>query len=227
MPTLAILILISLATCCRGGPPAARARHDGPDTIAYMVSIERRPANPGPWTINIGCIQASVAHRLLEHGYEFRIALPMPTSHRAVRSDRLRVWLLARDQDVVPLAVGPAEESLPAATTAHGPGLEARFVFNRTVEPIDVIALVVALDEVPSIVPLNLVDRELIVRAARDTANPPPCSTCRSQKGVVPIVYGYPTDETFARARKGTIALGGCVLNANRLWMCRACKKRW
>lgn len=37
------------------------------------------------------------------------------------------------------------------------------------------------------------------------------CEKCRSQ--VLPIVYGYPTPETFEKAEKGEIILGGCCIN--------------
>ena len=37
------------------------------------------------------------------------------------------------------------------------------------------------------------------------------CHNCSSADFVVPIVYGYPTDETMKEYKEGKIILGGCV----------------
>jgi hypothetical protein len=39
--------------------------------------------------------------------------------------------------------------------------------------------------------------------------NPPPCPTCHSAENVIPLVYGYPSQETVDAADRGEIALGG------------------
>jgi len=37
------------------------------------------------------------------------------------------------------------------------------------------------------------------------------CPTCQTDT-VVPVVYGFPTDDTFEASRRGEVALGGCVI---------------
>jgi len=37
------------------------------------------------------------------------------------------------------------------------------------------------------------------------------CPTCQTDT-VVPVVYGFPTDDTFEAADRGEVALGGCVI---------------
>lgn len=50
------------------------------------------------------------------------------------------------------------------------------------------------------------------------------CPECGSSR-VVPIVYGYPTDETFKKADEGRVALGGCVVSpSNPRWQCLDCE---
>lgn len=39
--------------------------------------------------------------------------------------------------------------------------------------------------------------------------NPPPCPTCHKADNVVPLCYGYPSEEMAAAAERGEIALGG------------------
>ena len=39
------------------------------------------------------------------------------------------------------------------------------------------------------------------------------CPKCNTNKSVLAIVYGYPTEKTFERAENGEIKLGGCVIN--------------
>lgn len=38
----------------------------------------------------------------------------------------------------------------------------------------------------------------------------PPCPVCG--RTAVPIVYGYPDEEVMEAARRGEVALGGCVI---------------
>jgi hypothetical protein len=39
------------------------------------------------------------------------------------------------------------------------------------------------------------------------------CPKCKSNKNVIKIIYGYPTEETAKRADKGELRLGGCIIN--------------
>lgn len=50
------------------------------------------------------------------------------------------------------------------------------------------------------------------------------CPRC-GQHAVVPVLYGYPSDEAFAAADRGEIALGGCDIGDGtpRDVRCRAC----
>jgi len=38
------------------------------------------------------------------------------------------------------------------------------------------------------------------------------CPTCQTDT-VVPVVYGFPTDDTFEASRRGEVALGGCIID--------------
>lgn len=43
---------------------------------------------------------------------------------------------------------------------------------------------------------------------------------------MVPIVYGFPTEETFEEADKGNVVLGGCIIDFDDpQWACVLCKK--
>jgi hypothetical protein len=59
---------------------------------------------------------------------------------------------------------------------------------------------------------------------------PPACPQCGSTD-TVPIMYGYPSPETFEAVERGEIpgiAIGGCMVDdANPVWGCPACKHRW
>jgi Sel1 repeat len=52
-----------------------------------------------------------------------------------------------------------------------------------------------------------------------------PCPQCGS-KSVIEVVYGFPTDEQSEAARRGAIALGGCMLG-NARFCCNQCDHRW
>jgi len=39
--------------------------------------------------------------------------------------------------------------------------------------------------------------------------NPPECPTCHNAANVIPLVYGYPSEEMSEAAERGEIALGG------------------
>ena len=55
----------------------------------------------------------------------------------------------------------------------------------------------------------------------------PRCPACHAHDGV-PICYGYPTEETQARANAGEVVLGGCVVSGDPpLWSCTACGHQW
>lgn len=52
----------------------------------------------------------------------------------------------------------------------------------------------------------------------------PNCATCGLP--MVPIVYGFPTEETFEEADKGNVVLGGCIIDFDDpQWACLLCKK--
>jgi hypothetical protein len=48
-----------------------------------------------------------------------------------------------------------------------------------------------------------------------------PCPRCG--RPMVPIVYGYPTPETFESAERGEVVIGGCAPNADDE-MCIPCR---
>jgi len=56
------------------------------------------------------------------------------------------------------------------------------------------------------------------------------CPKCGSSR-VVPIAYGEPTRETEARARRGEVVLGGCLIelgpDGDPEWACRDCRARF
>ena len=55
----------------------------------------------------------------------------------------------------------------------------------------------------------------------------PECPHCGSQDQV-PIVYGLPTGDTFRRADRREVALGGCIISHDSpKWQCRACGIAW
>ena len=41
------------------------------------------------------------------------------------------------------------------------------------------------------------------------------CPTCHSKENVVPIVYGYPSEELMEESKAGKVNLGGCVMHEN------------
>lgn len=41
------------------------------------------------------------------------------------------------------------------------------------------------------------------------------CPSCGREVRPVPIVFGYPTPETFESADRGEVLLGGCVVDGN------------
>ena len=53
---------------------------------------------------------------------------------------------------------------------------------------------------------------------------PPACPTCGSAADVVPIVYGLPGEELMAAAKRGEVALGGCLVSPDDpRWRCKKC----
>lgn len=57
-----------------------------------------------------------------------------------------------------------------------------------------------------------------------DKRNKPVCIKCRNKIHVIPIVYGYPSSETFRQRDIGKIALGGCIIqDDNPKWHCSDC----
>ena len=50
------------------------------------------------------------------------------------------------------------------------------------------------------------------------------CHNCSSADFVVPIVYGYPHDETMKEYNEGKLILGGCVQKIGApKWYCKKC----
>lgn len=60
-----------------------------------------------------------------------------------------------------------------------------------------------------------------------EEANPiarPPCPHCGRADAVIPIVYGYPSDEMFRADASGKIVLGGCIVAPDSPhWRCSNC----
>jgi hypothetical protein len=53
------------------------------------------------------------------------------------------------------------------------------------------------------------------------------CPRCRSPK-FVPYVFGYPSEEGIAAAKRGEIVFGGCSLDMDGpRWYCPVCRQRW
>lgn len=52
-----------------------------------------------------------------------------------------------------------------------------------------------------------------------------PCPDCGSTE-VVPVVFGLPGPELLERARRGEVALGGCMVDPNVRGRCKRCG-RW
>ena len=63
---------------------------------------------------------------------------------------------------------------------------------------------------------------------ARQRSNPRICPNCDSDK-VVPIVYGYPTEESYELEEQGKIALAGCCVvdGLSTKWYCKLCGHEW
>ncbi len=55
----------------------------------------------------------------------------------------------------------------------------------------------------------------------------PECPDCHS-RDIVPILYGYPSAEAVAAARRGELRIGGLNIDAdNPRWSCRSCGRRF
>jgi ribosomal protein L37AE/L43A len=51
----------------------------------------------------------------------------------------------------------------------------------------------------------------------------PACPKCSSDQ-VLPIVYGRPGPELFEQAKRGEVALGGCMVDEEAaIWCCQSC----
>jgi hypothetical protein len=62
-----------------------------------------------------------------------------------------------------------------------------------------------------------------------NSTHAPVCTKCGSQD-VLPLVFGYPDGEIEAKARRGEVALGGCICWGDMRdprWGCRECGERW
>jgi hypothetical protein len=56
----------------------------------------------------------------------------------------------------------------------------------------------------------------------------PPCPACKSAR-VVPVVFGMPGPELAARAARGEVVLGGCMVwgdERDPKWACLDCRER-
>jgi len=59
---------------------------------------------------------------------------------------------------------------------------------------------------------------------AATAAAPPACPTCHSAADVVPIIYGFPSEELMKAAERGEVALGGCLVSPDDpQWRCKKC----
>ena len=53
------------------------------------------------------------------------------------------------------------------------------------------------------------------------------CPECRS-KEVIPIIYGLPTYDTWIKAEKGKLLIGGCCFSDySPKWHCKNCSYDW
>jgi hypothetical protein len=43
-----------------------------------------------------------------------------------------------------------------------------------------------------------------------------PCPICKQTDMVIPIVYGYPSNELFKKVDKGLVKLGGCCIEPEK-----------
>lgn len=56
----------------------------------------------------------------------------------------------------------------------------------------------------------------------------PTCPVCHKQDSVVPILYGFPTEESFEAAERGELSLGGCeVSDCDPSWWCKRDNKEF
>jgi hypothetical protein len=55
---------------------------------------------------------------------------------------------------------------------------------------------------------------------------PVPCPNCGESLKIIPIVYGYPTPETFEAEARGELVIAGCMVSdANPRYACAACRE--
>ena len=70
-------------------------------------------------------------------------------------------------------------------------------------------------------------NQDNIVRDVRFDQNRGKCPNCGSRK-VVPIVYGYPAEETVQRQFRDEVELGGCVVTGDDPERaCKDCRARF
>ena len=73
----------------------------------------------------------------------------------------------------------------------------------------------------------QLLARYLSLRAVATVETRFACTNCGSRR-VVPIRYGYPTQDTEAAAIRGEVRLGGCCVSDDMpTWPCRTCDHAW
>jgi len=56
--------------------------------------------------------------------------------------------------------------------------------------------------------------------------HPPACPICNQSDMVLPILYGFPSEEMFEQSKKGLIILGGCCIEKDDPdWYCKRDEK--
>lgn len=52
------------------------------------------------------------------------------------------------------------------------------------------------------------------------------CPKCKTNREVIPILYGYPSYEGFKKAEAGKLKLGGCEITEDSpQFYCKACQE--
>lgn len=76
----------------------------------------------------------------------------------------------------------------------------------------------------------QVIARYRALRVRDDARSVRACPECGSRR-VIPIRYGFPTEETDAAAVRGEVKLGGCCVwgdvSEMPAWWCRTCRCEW
>ncbi|MDD1703488.1 MAG: hypothetical protein LUQ31_10970 [Methanoregula sp.] len=54
----------------------------------------------------------------------------------------------------------------------------------------------------------------------------PPCPACQSPEGVIPVVYGIPSENLRSEQRKGRLVIGDMRDHVSH-WYCKMCGREW